>query len=403
MMGFLNRLLGREERSEPDPSWIALSGLDTTTGRLSIPGNAESLSAVLGCVDSIASALSSLPCWVYRATPQGRTVEEQHPLMRLIRRGPNRWQTWPDFVQWLAASVLLRGNALVEVVADPRTGAVVELKPIPWENVSVSLLPSGRLAYDITEITSLYGVAGGGTGRMRRLLADEVVHLKDRSDDSLVGRSRLARAGAVVSAGLSLQHFVAALHENGLTPSGFFQMEQTLSDRQREQVKARLHQYMGSKNARKTMILEAGMKYQPVTISPEDAEVLESRRFSVEEIARIFQVPPPIIGDLTHGTFTNSETLIRYFATNTLSSWCRKIEAEFSRVLLPDDSISLELDLSGLLRGDPETRWKSHEIAIRNRVLLVNEVREMEGWGPIEGGDQYDPQTVIVAEGSDEG
>ncbi|MGF7213727.1 HK97 family phage portal protein [Skermanella aerolata] len=401
MMGLLNRILGREERTSPlDPSWAALSGLDTTTGKLINARNAESLSACLGCVDSIGSALASLPAYVYRATDTGRTVEERHPLMRLIRKGPNAWQTWPDFVQWVSASVLLRGNALVEIVSDPRNGELRELRPIPWEHVSVQFISSTRrLAYDITDINTIHG----GTGKMRRLLADEVVHLKDRSDDGLLGRSRLARAGAVVSAGLSLQHFVGAMFDNALTPSGVFQMDQLLSDRQRATIDERLKKYMGAANSRKTMILEAGMKYQPVSITPEDAELLASRRFSVEEIARIFQVPPPIIGDLTHGTFTNSETLIRYFATNTLSSWCRKIEAEFGRALLTDDDLSLELDLSGLLRGDPETRWKSHEIAIRNRVLLVNEVREMEGWGPIAGGDRYEPPPSVVAGGSDEG
>jgi HK97 family phage portal protein len=188
-MKLLDRILGRETRTAPEPSWAFLSGLDTSTGRLINPRLAETLSAVSGCVDSITSGLAPLPARVYRANGAGRIEEVRHPLMRLIRKGPNQHQTWPDFVQWLVASVLLRGNALIEIISDGRTGELRELRPIPWENVSIQLLPSGRLAYDVTDIRAIYG----GTGRIRRLLSDEVIHLRDRSDDGLLGRSRLAR------------------------------------------------------------------------------------------------------------------------------------------------------------------------------------------------------------------
>jgi HK97 family phage portal protein len=390
-MKLLDRILGRETRATFEPSWAFLSGLDTSTGRLVNARNAESLSACLGCVDAIGSALGSLPAYVYRTSGAGRVLEERHPLMRLVRKGPNRWQTWPDFVQWVSASTLLRGNALVEIVSDRRAGELRELRPIPWENVSVQLLPSGRLAYDISNINSIYG----GTGKVRRLLQDEAIHLRDRSDDGLLGRSRLARAGAVISAGLSIQQFSAALYENGINPTGAFKSENLLTKAQKEDIRDGLKMlYSGARNAGKALVLEGGTSWQQISITPEDAELLASRRFSVEEIARIFQVPPPIIGDLTHGTFTNSETLIRFFAQSTLSSWCRKIEAEFSRALLTDDALSLELDLSGLLRGDPETRWKSHEIAVRNKILTANEVREVEGWSPRAGGDRFDTEPV---------
>jgi HK97 family phage portal protein len=377
-MKFLNRLFGRIETRREEPSWGYLSGLNAATGSLTNPRMAEGMSAVLACIEAIAGSLAALPWWVYRVSEVGRTVDERHALAGLVRRGPNDHQTWPDFVQWLVASTLLRGNGLAEIVADPRTGELRELRPVPWEWVSVSLLPSGRLAYDITTINGIHG----GTGRPRRLLQGEVIHLRDRTDDGLVARSRLQRAAAVVNAGLALQTFVSALHENGLTPSGFFQVDQILKSDHRERLKGNLRDFMGSGNAGKTLVLEAGMKYQPMTITPEDAELLASRRFSVEELARLFQVPPPIIGDLTHGTFTNSETLIRFFAQSTLAGWCRKIEAEFSRSLLGDDHLQVEIDLSGLLRGDPETRWASHKIAVEAGILDTDEVREIEGFAP---------------------
>jgi HK97 family phage portal protein len=209
----------------------------------------------------------------------------------------------------------------------------------------------------------------------------------------LIGRSRLSRAAAVVVNALSVQEFSGALYENGINPSGVLELDGKLSDaglvRLREQFR---EAFAGPSKAAKAMILEGGVKWKSVTISPEDAELLASRRFTGEELARLYNVPPPIIGDLTHGTFTNSETLIRFFAQSTLAGWCRKIEAEFQRSVFSEASRSdrqFVLDLSGLLRGDPETRWKSHEIALRNQVLTPNEIRGEEGWNPRKGGDQF--------------
>src|SRR5262249_10274717 len=144
-------------------------------------------------------------------------------------------------------------------------------------------------------------------------------------------------------------------------------------------------------SAAKALVLSDGATWKTVTGSPEDLELLAARRFAIEEAARLYGVPPPIIGDLSHGTFTNSETLIRFFAQSTINNWCRKIEAAFHQQVLTTQGRRLyrfEFDLSGLLRGDPETRWKSHEIALRNGVLTPNEVREVEGWNPREGGDE---------------
>ena len=142
---------------------------------------------------------------------------------------------------------------------------------------------------------------------------------------------------------------------------------------------------------RKTLILDQGIKWRQISISPEDAELLASRRFTVEELARLFGCPPPIIGDLSHGTFTNSETAGRWFATHTLTPWIKKIEAEFTRSVFSEASRvthEIELDLSGFLRGDPAQRWQAHEIAVKNQILTVNEVREVEGWNPRPDGDK---------------
>jgi HK97 family phage portal protein len=384
----------RETRTQHPGSSLYGSAFDGA--RLVNARTAENLATVLACVGAISSAIASLPAFVYRVTESGRDEDPGHPLARLIRDGANERQTWPDFVEWLLASALLRGNALAEIRTDG-AGRVNALVPIPWEQVSVQMLPSGRLAYDVVEAIGFYG----STGRLRRLLEGEVLHLRDRSDDGLVGRSRLSRAASVIHTALSVQETATAIYDNGIRPSGVLESDAKIGREQFEYLKGAFREaFAGPNKTAKAMILDHGLKWKPVSISPEDAELLASRRFTGEELARLFNVPPPIIGDLTHGTFTNSETLIRFFAQSTLSGWCRKIEAEVHRSVFSEaarTSHAFVLDLSGLLRGDPETRWKSHEIALRNRVLTPNEIRGEEGWNPRPGGDSFDAVPSVAA------
>lgn len=386
-MSVIDRLASRLGFERRASSFGDVPGM-AVTGHSVNNRTAENLSAVLGCVSAISTAIASLPAYLYRHSATGRDLDEGHPLNRLIRRGPNPWQTWPDFIEWVVASTLLRGNGLAEIVTDSR-GAVVELRPIPWDWVSVYMLPSGRLAYDVTEQVGIWGA----TGRLRRLLQGEVIHLRDRSDDGLLGRSRLSRASEVVGAGIALQEATGALWRNGVFPSGALSMESKLTPEQRASLRESLNtSHAGAGHHAKVLILEGGMKWQQITISPEDAEILESRRFSVEEIARLFQVPPPIIQDYTHNTFTNSEAAGRWFAQFTIGPWVRKLEAEIARtVVSEDDSLSVEFDLSGFMRGDYTARWQAHEIAVRNGILTRNEVREIEGWNPMPT-EPVDPQ-----------
>ena len=374
-------------RRKPGPGSPGLAASEFLAPASSINAWPRISATVLSCVSAISSALSSLPAFVYRITDNGREEDSGHPVTRLIRNGPNESQTWPDFLEWLMASTLLRGNGLAEIRIDGG-GRVNALVPIPWEYVSVQLLPNGRLAYDITG-SSFYGA----TGRVRRLLEGEVVHVRDRSDDGLVGRSRLSRAAAVVSTALAVQEFSGALFANGANPSGVLEAEGRIPEAQLERLATHFRQaFTGAHNAARVLVADQGLKWKSVSVSPEDAELLASRRFTGEELARLYNTPPPIIGDLSYGTFTNSETLIRFFAQSTLTGWVRKIEAEFHRSVFSEASRvdhQFVLDLSGLLRGDPETRWRSHEIALRNGVLSPNEIRGEEGWNPRPGGDEF--------------
>lgn len=363
-----------------DPELARAFGLGVLPGgQIVSPFMAENLSTVLACVNAIGSNLAALPVWVYRWQGKGRTVVEDHPVARMVREGPNAHQSWPDFVEWLVASILLRGNGLAEIREE---AGRLRLVPHQWASTSVQMLPNGRLAYDVAELVSIYG----GRSRSYRLLEGEVLHVRDRSDDGVIGRSRLQRAAEVLGEASGSQRVASAAWRNNARPGGILSFPNKLSDEQMKRNQAAWERGYSGENAGRTAVLDGGVTWSATDQKLIDAQLLESRRFSGEELARLFGVPPAIIGDLSHGTFTNSETLIRYFAQSTLSAWCTKIEAAFRKQVMTEseraEGYHIELDLSGLLRGDPETRWKNHAIARQHEILSVDEIREQEGWDP---------------------
>ena len=333
---------------------------------------AENLSTVTACINAIASGLANLPAYIYRDQDDGRVEAPDHPVSRTLRR-PNARQTWPDFIETMVGQVLMHGNALAAIEAD---GSLV---PIPCPYVSVQLLPSGRMAFDVVAMSGPFG----GVGTPRRYLDSEVVHLKDRSDDGLLGRSRISRAPDPLASAIGLQNYSTAIWDNAATPSGVFELPQNISVEGKQRLDVHFaERHAGAGNGKRVLFVDAGTKFTPMAVSPEDAEVLASRRFSVEEICRLFNVPPPIVQDYTHNTFTNASQAAIWFATNTLAPWARKIEAEFGRQLLAPP-YSLELDLSGLMRGDYATRWQANVAAVSAGILTPNEVREAEGYNPL--------------------
>jgi HK97 family phage portal protein len=364
--------LGYERRDASDPSWAALApGIGYYAGVSA--RYAENMSAVLANVAAIATAMAYVPALVYRREGDNRVEMAGHPLVRLTRAGVNEGMTWPEFIEHLVASALLTGNGLAEIIRSGN-GQLAGLAYIPWGMVTVAELASGRLAYDVSD----------GRGHVRRLLAGEVIHLRDRTDDGKIGVSRLSRAaGAVEAVDLANQHarnFLA----NGASPSGWIEVPGTMRPEQRTALRDSFQsRHGGAGNAGSTLVLDGGMKWNGVSLSPEDSELLETRKFGIIEICRIFQVPPPIVQAYENNTFTNAAQAGLWFATYCLAYWARKIEAEFARSVFPTNGpYELELDLSGFLRGDPQTRWAAHEIALRNKVLDANEVRQIEGWNP---------------------
>jgi HK97 family phage portal protein len=386
--GILARLFGRQPPpvpAEPEQRRGSSVFADFGAGPITGMGNfvnarlAENVAAVTACVAAIANPISSVPARVYRSIEGGREEAPNHPVARLIRT-PNARQSWPDWLQFTLGQCLLHGNSISMIERDDN-GRPVALIPIPWQGTQVQLLQSGRLAFDVMMQTFPWSTTGSP---LRRLFEDEVFWLRDRTDDGYLGRSVLARAPAVLKAALGIQEYTATLWDNVAVPSGFVRHPAHLSGDGKtfllDQFNSR---FAGSRNAGKVGVLDEGMQWEPAAMTPEDSEVLESRRFTGEEIMRLFSVPPPIAGDLSHGTFTNAETAGRWHSSLCLANWCRKVEAEFGRSLFSDDDYHMMIDLSGLQRGDDAARWATYGVAIDKGILTVDEIRALEGFNPM--------------------
>lgn len=398
-MGFLRRIVDAIDpapKTEKRYSNLAASyrfaNIHTGGGYPISPAEAESLAAVSAAISVISSAIASFPVNVYRNVGDGRVAAPDHPIAALFASGPNAHQSGPEFIEQMVSEALRWGNALAEAESD-QNGRVTAMQPIPWGWIAPVMLQSGRLAFDVTPPQGAFFAIGKSPGpaRQRRLFAEEVVHLRDRSDDGVLGRPRLSRSPDAVRLGLTMQRQQMQLYENGARPGGILSTETQIASEDADRLRDEWTQDFTGENAGQVAILGYGLKYQPLAIEPEKMEMIASRGFAVEEIARIFQVPPPLLGDYRHNTFTNSQSAARWFAQHCLGPWVRKFEAALERTLLSERerrSMQIEFDMSSLLRGDDDARWNTHKIAVENEILTTDEIREIEGWNPRGGRDE---------------
>lgn len=380
-MGILNFFKKNEMRSFEEGSWIPDGYYDVKYAGYHIrPETVEALSAVYGCVQAISSAISSLPMYLYRTRGKQREEVTDGAFIRLLKRGPNQYQTMPEFLEMLTAQLLLTGNALVDVEIS-KNGNIESMRVIPWQWVNPQLLPNGHLAFDVYVAPSIWTAQ---PKYKKRLLQSESILIRDRSDDGLLGVSRLQRARNTFVAARTVNDYAVKSFENGLRPSVVLKTEAKTSPEVKKSLRDNLKlAFAGPNKAANAIVLDNGLDLTSLpSISPEDAELLESRKWSTEEICRIFQVPPPIIQDYAHNTFTNSAAAGRWFAQFCLLPLVRKIEAAFNGFFWPSGKCELSLDLSVFDRGDPSTRWQNHQIAVSNGILSVDEVREIEGYSP---------------------
>ena len=235
-------------------------------------------------------------------------------------------------------------------------------------------------------------------GRTRRLLPDEILHLKDRSDDGVCGNSRLARARETFGTAIATEQFAARTYRNSAALSGVLQSDNQLTESAINHLKTQIKDgYTGTGNAGRVMVLEEGLKWQAISVAPKDAEMLASRQFGIQQISRMFRFPPPLLGDLSGGNFSSLVELGRWFAQQTIVPWLTRWERCLERSLFSDtsarSSYEVEFDTDCLLRGDMLTRYQAYRIMREIGVASANEIRRLEHYNPRAdaAGDEYLP------------
>jgi HK97 family phage portal protein len=360
--------LERRAYNGNDPSWShpLLQGGSVTTAR------AESLSAAYACVAAISETIASLPLILYRRTDdEGRERATEHPLYPVLHDQANELQTALEFREMMQAMTLLRGNAHAEIIRG-NDGQVTALMPLLPGTVTTLQLDNGRLAYDVADTK----------GKVRRLLQHEVFHLRHRSNNGLVGVSPLTASRETFELALAEREHGNTTYNNGTKLSGILNFKNAIKPDQLEMIREAWHtKYAGPANSGRVAVLQGEANYMPLSMSMEDAQWIESRQFSVEEIARLFRVPTTIIGDLRHGNYSNSVEMNRVFVIHTLRRHMTMWEQAISSSLLTPASRQAyfaEHSVEGLLRGDSTNRADFYSKGIADGWLTIDEVRKYE-------------------------
>ena len=369
----------------------------TASGKYVTERSAMQMTAVYCCVRILSEAVASLPLQFYRYTDDGgKEKAVEHPLYFLLHDEPNPEMTSFIFRETLMTHLLLWGNAYSQIIRNGK-GEVVALYPLMPDRMKVDRDEHGGLYYEYTVYDSDDVDGRKGTnkvGRTVRLQPHDVLHIPGLGFDGLVGYSPIAMAKNAIGLAIATEEYGSKFFANGAAPSGVLEHPGTIKDpsKVRESWQAT---FGGSGNANKIAVLEEGMKYTPISISPEQAQFLETRKFQIDEIARIFRVPPHMIGDLEKSSFNNIEQQSLEFVKYTLDPWVSRWEQAMVRALLTPDEKKryfFKFNVDGLLRGDYQSRMNGYATARQNGWMSANDIRELENLDRIpeeDGGDLY--------------
>ena len=369
----------------------------TASGKYVTERSAMQMTAVYCCVRILSEAVASLPLQFYRYTDDGgKEKAVDHPLYFLLHDEPNPEMTSFIFRETLMTHLLLWGNAYSQIIRNGK-GEVVALYPLIPDRMKVDRDEHGRLYYEYTVYDSDDVDGRKGTdkvGRTVRLQPHDVLHIPGLGFDGLVGYSPIAMAKNAIGLAIATEEYGSKFFANGAAPSGVLEHPGTIKDpsKVRESWQAT---FGGSGNANKIAVLEEGMKYTPISISPEQAQFLETRKFQIDEIARIFRVPPHMIGDLEKSSFNNIEQQSLEFVKYTLDPWVARWEQAMVRALLTPEEKKryfFKFNVDGLLRGDYQSRMNGYATARQNGWMSANDIRELENMDRIPeelGGNLY--------------
>ncbi len=364
----------------------------TTSGKPVNERTAMQTTAVYACVRILAEAIASLPLHVYEYQDDGgKKLVHDHPLYYLLHDEPNPEMTSFVFRETLMSHLLIWGNAYAQIIRDG-AGRVLGLYPLLPDKMDVQRDDKGNIYYvysrnsDENPMFKEYGNI--------KLKAEDVLHIPGLGFDGLIGYSPIAMAKNAVGMTLACEEYGASFFANGANPGGVLEHPGVLKDpsKVRESWNS---VYRGVSNAHKIAVLEEGMKYQQIGIPPEEAQFLETRKFQINEIARLYRIPPHMVGDLDKSSFSNIEQQSLEFVKYTLDPWVIRWEQSLQRsLLLPGEKgkYFIKLNVDGLLRGDYQSRMNGYAVGRQNGWFSANDIREMENMNPIpdeEGGNLY--------------
>jgi HK97 family phage portal protein len=370
----------------PQPMlYAALGGYASNTGVPVTPFTALQAAAVYGCIRAISQDIAMLSPFVRRKLGGGGFKRElRHPLNKVFQR-PNRWQTWFEFIGYAVSSLCLRGNAFVVVERDNDANPI-ELVPIAPDRCTIMLTDDGELWYRINSRRLGYGLI---------VPPDDMIHIKNISMDGYVGVSPIAIAQDVIGLALATQQHGGILFRQGGQIGGVISHPGKLSKEASDRIANSWREtHAGVQNAHKAAVLEEGMQFTKVAITNEEAQFLETRRFQVIDICRLYGVPPHRLGELDKATLNNIEQQNQQYVDSALKPTTRSLEQLFDHHLLFDDermTLECKFDFDDMTRGDLLTRFQAYQIGTLNGWLSRNEVRARENLNPIDDGhgDEY--------------
>ena len=363
--------------------WSFLFG-GTTSGKAVNERTAMQTSAVYACVRILAESVAGLPLHVYERTANGsKSTKPSHPLYRLLHDEPNREMTSFVFRETLMSHLLLWGNAYAQIIRDGR-GFPIALYPLLPDRMAVDRNESGELVYTYQ--------SDKGQVKLRR---ENILHIPGLGFDGLIGYSPIAMAKNAVGLALATEDYGAAFFAHGANPGGVLEHPGVIKPEQADRLRESWQSQFGGANAHKVAVLEEGLKFHQMSIPPEQEQFLETRKFQINEIARIFRVPPHMVGDLEKSSFSNIEQQSLEFVKYTLDPWVVRWEQSLQQALiLPSEkaTIFIKFNLDGLLRGDYQSRMQGYSTGIQNGFMSVNDVRGLEDMNLLtaeEGGDLH--------------
>jgi HK97 family phage portal protein len=340
------------------------------------------ITTVFACIKVLAEAVGTIPCNLYKLKGDRRERQPENKLHYLVNRSPNDFMTSSEFWEWAIVSLALHGNAYVWMNRT-RSGKVVQFLPLPFTAVSVHVEAQNIVSYQVT-------VGVNGVDKHYNVPPADMLHFKGLSLDGITGVSPITYNSAMLLGARESQTYQTNVLLNGASPKGVLQTEGVLDDDAYERIKASWEaSHQGTNNAGSVAILEAGLEFKGMSMSPADIKLMEQMKYTRSEIAGLYGVPPHRIGDLDKSTYTNIEALSRMFHRDTLKPWLNRFEKRLNHTLLDTATQEFKFDSTEYLAGDLETEVAAYTAMLDRGVVSPNEFRRRMGMNPRDGGDEY--------------